>query len=46
MVTKAIRIWLLEVFEGSTSYSWRLLELAKSQFIGLVGVPDPPGNSM
>ena len=46
MVTIAIMIWLLEVFGGSTSYSWRLLELAKSQFIGLVGVPDPPGSSM
>ena len=39
MVTRAIMIWLLEMFGGSTTYSWRLLELAKSQFIGLVGVP-------
>ena len=46
MVTIAIMIWLLEMFEGSTSFSWRLLELAKSEFIGLVGVPDPPGSSM
>ena len=37
-------IWLLEVFGGSTSYSWRLLELAKSQFIGFVSVPEPPGS--
>ena len=46
MVTIAVMIWILEVFRGSTSYSWRLFELAKSQFIGFVGVPDPPGNYM
>ena len=45
MVTIATMIWLLEVFGGSTSYSWRLLELAKSQFIGFVGVPEPPGST-
>ena len=44
MVTIAIMIWLLEVFGGSRSYSWRLLELAKSQFIGLVGFPGPQGS--
>ena len=46
MVTIAIMIWLLEVFGGSRSYSWRLLELAKSQFIGLVIVPGFLGRSM
>ena len=46
MVTIAIMIWILDVFGISASYSWKLMELAKSQLIGLVGVPDPPGNSM
>ena len=35
MVTIAIMIWLLEVFGGSTSYSWRLLEHEKSEIIVL-----------
>ena len=46
MVTIATMIWMFDVFGVSASYSWRLMELAKSQFIGSVGVPDPPGSSM
>ena len=46
MVTITIMIWILDVFGISASYSWRLMELAKSKFIGFVGVPEPPGSSM